>query len=91
MNRKSAASVAAERGCKDWDKVVVDRHAELSDWAEILGKVHKRKIQIYTYANNHDAGYALTTVEMFRELWHKQAVAEIRKPKRATVQSQLFK
>ena len=38
-----------------WDKVIVDRRAELSEWADILGKVHKRKIQIFAYANNHYA------------------------------------
>ena len=48
--------------------MIVDRHAELSDWAEILGKVHKRKIQIFAYANNHYAGYAPATIEMFRGL-----------------------
>ena len=44
-----------EAQTKVWDKVIVDRRAELSEWAEILGKVHKRKIQIYCYANNHYA------------------------------------
>jgi len=44
-----------EQQTKVWDKVVVDRRAELSAWAEILGKVHKRKIQILAFANNHYA------------------------------------
>ena len=57
-----------EEQTKVWDKVIVDRNAELSDWAEILGKVHKRKIQIFAYANNHYAGYAPATIEMFRGL-----------------------
>src|SRR6266481_546036 len=41
-----------EEQTRVWDKVIVDRRADLSEWAEILGKVHKRKIQIYAYANN---------------------------------------
>jgi uncharacterized protein YecE (DUF72 family) len=44
-----------EEKTKTWDKIIVDRRAELSEWAEILGKVHKRKIQICAYANNHFA------------------------------------
>jgi uncharacterized protein YecE (DUF72 family) len=44
-----------EEQTKVWDQVIVDRRAELSEWAEILGKVHKRKIQIFAYANNHYA------------------------------------
>jgi uncharacterized protein YecE (DUF72 family) len=51
--------------------VIVDRRAELSEWAEILGKVHKRKIQIFAYANNHYAGHGPATVEMFQELWRR--------------------
>jgi uncharacterized protein YecE (DUF72 family) len=44
-----------EEQTKTWDKIVVPRSRELSEWAEILGKVHKRKIQIYAYANNYYA------------------------------------
>jgi uncharacterized protein YecE (DUF72 family) len=80
-----------ERQTKVWDKVVVDRHAELSEWAEILGKVHKRKIQIFAYANNHFAGYGPATVEMFRELLRKQVATESGKPDRASEQGLLFK
>ena len=53
-------------------KVIVNRYAELSEWAEILGKVHKRKIQIFAYANNHYAGFGPATVEMFQDLWRRQ-------------------
>jgi uncharacterized protein YecE (DUF72 family) len=59
--------------------VIVDRHADLSEWAEILGKVHKRKIQIYAYANNHFAGYSPATVEMFRDLWRRQVKEEAKR------------
>jgi uncharacterized protein YecE (DUF72 family) len=58
-----------EEQTKTWDKVIVDRRHELTEWAGILGKVHKRKIQIYAYANNHYAGHGPATVEMFQELW----------------------
>jgi uncharacterized protein YecE (DUF72 family) len=59
--------------------VIVDRRADLSEWAEILGRVHKRKIQIYAYANNHFAGYSPAIVEMFQELWRKQVKEETRR------------
>jgi uncharacterized protein YecE (DUF72 family) len=79
-----------EEQTKVWDRVIVDRHAELSEWAEILGKVQKRKIQIFAYANNHYAGHGPATVEMFRELMRKQVTTEIGKPDRAAEQGQLF-
>jgi uncharacterized protein YecE (DUF72 family) len=51
-------------------QVIIDRRAELTEWADILGKVRKRKIQIFAYANNHHAGHGPATVEMFRSLMH---------------------
>jgi uncharacterized protein YecE (DUF72 family) len=65
-----------EEQTKVWDKIIVDRSAELSEWADILGKVHKRKIQIYCYANNHYAGFGPATVEMFQDLWRRQVKEE---------------
>jgi uncharacterized protein YecE (DUF72 family) len=51
-----------------WNKVIVDRRPELVEWAEILGKVRKRKIQIFTYANSHYAGYAPRTMDQFEKI-----------------------
>jgi uncharacterized protein YecE (DUF72 family) len=79
-----------EEQTKTWDKVMVDRSGDLAEWVEVLKTVHKRKIQIYAYANNHFAGYAPATVEMFRDLW-RRAVKEDGKSKRAAPQGQLFK
>ena len=54
------------------DKVIVGRRADLRERAEILGKVHRRKIQILALANNHYAGYGRATAELFRGFWRKQ-------------------
>jgi uncharacterized protein YecE (DUF72 family) len=82
-----------EEQTKVWDKIVVDRSGELSEWVDVLGKVYKRKVQIYTYANNHYAGFSPATVEMFRNLWQKQVgpiAPEINVAHRAPEQGQLF-
>jgi uncharacterized protein YecE (DUF72 family) len=55
-------------------QVIIDRRAELTEWADILGKVRKRKIQIFAYANNHYAGYGPAIVEMFRRLLQTRSV-----------------
>src|SRR5712692_376017 len=60
-----------EEQTKNWDKVIVDRSEDLDEWVEVLKTVHKRKIQIYAYANNHYAGYGPGTVELFSELWRR--------------------
>jgi uncharacterized protein YecE (DUF72 family) len=57
-----------EQRTKTWDEVIVDRSGELSEWVEILRKVHKRRIQIFAYANNHYAGHAPATVEKFKQM-----------------------
>ena len=59
-----------EERTKVWDRTILDRGTELSEWVGILGKVAKRKIQIYAYANNHYAGHGPATVEAFRKLWN---------------------
>jgi uncharacterized protein YecE (DUF72 family) len=79
-----------EEQTKVWDKLIVDRRRELSEWAEILGKVHKRKIQIFAYANNHYAGYGPGTVEMFRELIRGQMGPVSPNPRKAESQGRLF-
>jgi uncharacterized protein YecE (DUF72 family) len=80
---------AIEKQTKVWDRVIVDRQAELSDWAGVLGRVFKRAVPIYCYANNHYAGYSPATVEMFRNLWRKQA-PEPETSHRTPEQGQLF-
>ena len=44
-----------EQQTRVWDKMIVDRSAELAEWVEVLKTVHKRKIQILAFANNHYA------------------------------------
>jgi uncharacterized protein YecE (DUF72 family) len=61
-------------------ETIVDRRQELSEWAEVLGKVYKRHIQIFAYANNHYAGHSPATVEMFQDIWRTQVKEEPKRP-----------
>jgi uncharacterized protein YecE (DUF72 family) len=58
-----------EEKTKIWNKLIVNRTAELGDWVEVLRKVSERKIQILAFANNHYAGFGPGTLEEFRRLW----------------------
>jgi len=58
-----------EEKTKTWNKIIVERTADLIEWVEVLKKVHERKIQILAFANNHYAGYGPGTIEEFRKLW----------------------
>jgi uncharacterized protein YecE (DUF72 family) len=79
-----------EQETKAWDRVIVDRSADLAEWVEVLKTVHNMKIQILAFANNRYAGFAPATVEMFQDLW-RRAVKENGKSRRAAPQGQLFK
>jgi uncharacterized protein YecE (DUF72 family) len=52
-----------------WDKVIVDRQVDLSEWVRLLKKVQERRIMILAFANNHYAGFGPGTVDLFRSLW----------------------
>ena len=61
-----------EEKTKTWDKTIVNRSAELADWANICYKFNSRGVAIFAYANNHYAGHAPATIRLFEELWGKQ-------------------
>lgn len=58
-----------EEKTKTWDKVIIDRRTDLLEWVGLLKKVHKRRIQILAFANNHYAGYGPETIRLFKDLW----------------------
>lgn len=79
-----------EERTKRWDAVIVDRSGELMEWVEIVRKVHKRRIQIFAYANNHYAGHAPATVELFRDMVRASGLPEPAKSRRKEKQATLF-
>jgi uncharacterized protein YecE (DUF72 family) len=66
-----------EKTTTTWDKAIWDRREDLRNWAALLrGMVLKRKLRhIFLFANNHYAGHAPATLEMFAEIWDKDAEA----------------
>jgi uncharacterized protein YecE (DUF72 family) len=41
-----------------WDKTVVERRGDLTNWADLLREFVSRKLKVFAYANNHYAGTA---------------------------------
>ena len=62
---------AIEEHTKTWDKTIVDRHSELSEWVNVCWKISGRGVPIFAYANNHYAGHAPATIKLFQKLWEK--------------------
>lgn len=58
-----------EERTKVWNRTLIDRTEDLGEWAEVLRNVSRRVRLIFAYANNHYAGFAPETIELFRRLW----------------------
>lgn len=52
-----------------WDRTRIDRTGELREWIRILKQLQEGGLRIYGFINNHYAGFAPATVELFAELW----------------------
>jgi uncharacterized protein YecE (DUF72 family) len=61
-----------EQQTKTWDKIIVHREVETSEWVQILKRVVARGIKAFAYANNHYAGHAPATVKLFWDTWNKK-------------------
>jgi uncharacterized protein YecE (DUF72 family) len=60
-----------EQITKTWEKVIVDRKADLRSWVDYLRPIQKRGVTIFAYANNHYAGHGPATVAQFLKMWEK--------------------
>jgi uncharacterized protein YecE (DUF72 family) len=61
-----------EEVTKTWDKTVVDRREDLTNWVELFRTFVARNLKIFAYANNHYAGHGPATVKLFMDLWDKK-------------------
>jgi uncharacterized protein YecE (DUF72 family) len=52
-----------------WEKVIVDRTAEMKSWAKYL-RARALIPKTFIFANNHYQGYAPETVELFEKILH---------------------
>ncbi|MBD3334515.1 MAG: DUF72 domain-containing protein [Candidatus Eisenbacteria bacterium] len=56
---------------RKFDEIVVDRGDETRRWVETLRGIQDRLSDIYVYFNNHYAGYAPGSVELFLKIWRE--------------------
>ena len=69
MDRLVREAREAGRRAKDWNELIVDRERETADWVEIGRQLIRRQENVFAYFNNHFAGYAPGSVELFARLW----------------------
>jgi uncharacterized protein YecE (DUF72 family) len=58
-----------EETTKTWEKIVVDRSREMKEWVPLVERYLQTAKWVFAYANNHYAGFAPGSVELFLELW----------------------
>jgi uncharacterized protein YecE (DUF72 family) len=61
-----------EERTKTWDKTIVERQSDLTNWVDVFKAVmtNKKVLKIFAFANNHYAGHAPDTVKLFWKLWN---------------------
>lgn len=57
----------------DWNELVVDRTAEMREWVPLLERLTGRVGDVYAYFNNHYAGFAPGSIELFLKTWKEMA------------------
>jgi uncharacterized protein YecE (DUF72 family) len=63
--------VAIEKVTREWNRTVVDRTARLRAWARALRAALPQEVPIFGYFNNHFAGCAIESVDLFARLWRE--------------------
>ena len=61
-----------EKQTRIWDKAIIDRGKELTNWVKLFRTFVSRNLKIFAYANNHYAGHGPATVKLFMDLWDKK-------------------
>jgi uncharacterized protein YecE (DUF72 family) len=59
-----------EEETKRWDSVIIDRRREMTQWIPAIKQLMARDIgAVYAFFNNHYAGYAPGSIDLFKEMW----------------------
>jgi uncharacterized protein YecE (DUF72 family) len=61
-----------EARTESWDRLIVDRTAEMERWVPTLASLLERNIELFGYFNNHYAGHAPGSIELLRRVWRER-------------------
>jgi len=68
----TAVKRAREEGTRrrDWESLILDRTPQMKNWIGPMRERVKMQVPVYVYFNNHYAGYAPGSVELFAKLYN---------------------
>lgn len=58
-----------------WDRVVIDRTEVIERWVPIIRELRASGLDVFGFFNNHFAGHAPATIELFRKIWRRSLVS----------------
>jgi uncharacterized protein YecE (DUF72 family) len=59
---------AIEKLTQTWGDIVVDQQAATEAWEPVVSELRAAQIKVFGYFNNHFAGHAPASVELFRRV-----------------------
>jgi len=65
-----------ERRTKTWGEVILDRSREMDAWVPAIRSLLARRITVFGYFNNHYAGHAPGSIDLFERTWDSLPVSE---------------
>jgi uncharacterized protein YecE (DUF72 family) len=71
MDRAVAAAVEAGTRRDEWGSLLVDRTGEMERWVPALRGLLGSHSPVFAYFNNHYAGYAPGSLDLFRTVWER--------------------
>ena len=77
-HREMDATVEAKarEGGRRWDGVVRDRSREMRSWVPAVRDLASRLRDVFVFFNNHYAGHAPGSIELFRSIWEETPPAD---------------
>jgi uncharacterized protein YecE (DUF72 family) len=60
---------AIEEITTTFEKTVIDRSNVTADWVDVMRELRRQQIAIYGYFNNHFAGHAPSSIDLFWQIW----------------------
>lgn len=58
-----------EEKTQHWDRVIIDREAEMRIWIAVIRQLQKRGLNVLGFFNNHYAGFGPGSIALFRKIW----------------------
>jgi len=79
MDRLVADAIKKGEREHDWESLLVDRSHEMALTLSVIQRHLSRGSDVFVYFNNHYAGFAPGSIDLFVKLWREQA--GVREPK----------